>query len=118
MATVEKRHRALSVEAMHPKAHHLTWWVQKWVEEDTDADDGMMRRVAQALADAEQRGAESARYSTERGARQELWSFIRLHAGKTETQNVSAEWLDAFAPELVSGRFADIAPTAKGEANG
>lgn len=74
--------------------------------------------VAQALADAEQRGAESARYPAERAARQELWSFIRLHAGKSDTQNVSAEWLDAFAPELVSGRFADIAPTAKGEANG
>lgn len=64
-----------------------------------------------ALAEAEQRGAERERaknYATERQARQELWSFIRLHAGMYELQAASVEWLDAWAPELISGRYADI----------
>lgn len=60
---------------------------------------------------AEQRGAARERaknYAAERQVRQELWSFIRLHAGKSDLQAASIEWLDAWAPELVSGRYADI----------
>lgn len=56
---VKREHREAALTAMHPNVHHLTWWAHKWIEEDTDPDDGMIRRVAQAIADAEQRGRDS-----------------------------------------------------------
>jgi hypothetical protein len=59
--------------------------------------------------------ARALEYGIERRARQELWSFIRLHAGKSGLQAASVEWLDAFAPELVSGRFADVPNGGEGE---
>lgn len=80
-----------------------------WLLENHQALLAMARRLVELEATA---------YTTERGARQELWSFIRLHAGKSVLQAVSVEWLDAFAPELVSGRFADIWRPEGGESDG
>lgn len=42
-------------------------------------------------------------YTFQRQARQELWSRVRNHAAGSDTQTVSVAWLDAFAPELISG---------------
>lgn len=58
--TVERRHRLLALQSMHPDVHELTWWAHKWIEGAEQFDTGMTMRVAQALAAAEQAAAERA----------------------------------------------------------
>ena len=67
------------------------------------------------IAELRERYQGAASQIAERQARQELWSFVRLRAGKSDLQAVSVEWLDAWAPELVNGRFADVRDAGRPE---
>jgi hypothetical protein len=59
MATVERRHRELALDAMHPGVDPRSWWCHEWVASGTKIEESsQLARVAQALADAEAKAIE------------------------------------------------------------